>query len=463
MSADLMRPMDVYALARFFAERTEAYAIIDANYQGGATANLNSTLHVRVDLDQILAVCRDGSPKILIGADAKTGRRVEINEAALDRSVIVCANGFERLHDPSRALACLSQFARRASAVIVTVAEAAAGKLLNDADHSREGRNVLTVELEGLLDALPGRPTFTGLTRGLQSRLKDTFLTIFDRCAMNSTTVPDAFRPLAIMATYNDEDLAPQVMNDFLDGGIEVHVLDNWSTDETFERLVAISAARGGAKVERFPINGPTMYYEWRAILEKKEELAWQFPGRWIIHHDSDELRRSPWPEISLRAGMYVADRMGFNAIDFTVCNFRSIDDTFTEGMNPETAFRYFEFGKEPGHFSQVKAWRQGKERVRLAFSGGHEADFSARRIFPYKFLLKHYPLRNRTQARQKIISRLSRFDPQELALGWHSHYSKYTAEDLFLWNPSELIEFDERKTRHRFLTEMISGIGIMD
>jgi hypothetical protein len=139
VSADLMRPMDVYALARFLAERTEAYAIIDANSQGGATTSLNSTLHVRIDLDQILAVCRDGFPKILIGADAETGRRVEIDEAALDRSIIVCSNGFERLHGSSRALACLSRFAWRASAVIVTVAEAATGELLNDADHSREG------------------------------------------------------------------------------------------------------------------------------------------------------------------------------------------------------------------------------------------------------------------------------------------------------------------------------------
>src|SRR5262245_18288402 len=117
--------------------------------------------------------------------------------------------------------------------------------------------------------------------------------------------------------------MAPQVVRDLRDQGIDGHVLDNWSSDETLGRLVAMSASRAGMKVERFPANGPTTYYEWREILKRKEELAAQFPSRWIIHQDSDELRRSPWPELSLRAGIYMADRMGYSAIDFTVCNFR--------------------------------------------------------------------------------------------------------------------------------------------
>ena len=215
-------------------------------------------------------------------------------------------------------------------------------------------------------------------------------------------------------------------------------------------------------KLERFPATGPTQYFEWRAILERKEEVAAQCPNRWVIHQDSDELRRSPWPDISLRAGLYIADRMGFNAIDFTVCEFRPIDGAFAAGTHPESAFRFFEFGKHPGHFSQVKAWRQGEECIALASSGGHQAEFPERRIFPYKFLLKHYQLRSPAQARQKVFERRSRFPPQERAMGWHYHYNHLTNNDSFVWCSSELTEFDERKTRRRFSTELIAGIGIV-
>ena len=153
---------------------------------------------------------------------------------------------------------------------------------------------------------------------------------------------------------------------------------------------------------------------------------------------------------------------MGFNAIDFTVCDFRPIDGGFTAGMHPELVFRFFEFGKHPGHFSQVKAWRQGEELIDLASSGGHQAEFLERRIFPYKFLLKHYQLRSPAQAKHKVFERRSRWLPQERTMGWHDHYDHFTDSDTFVWRSSELMEFDERETRRKFLTELIAGIGIL-
>ena len=62
-----------------------------------------------------------------------------------------------------------------------------------------------------------------------------------------------------------------------------------------------------------------------------KEEIAENFPGRWIIHHDSDEIRCSPWAGISLRGGLNIAERMGYTAVDFTVCEFRPVD----AGLSP--------------------------------------------------------------------------------------------------------------------------------
>lgn len=103
------------------------------------------------------------------------------------------------------------------------------------------------------------------------------------------------------------------------------------------------------------------------------------------------------------------------STLSISRCDFRPVDDRFMEDADPEVALPFFEFGRRPGHFVQCKAWRQPAESVNLRGSGGHEARFEGRRIFPYKFLLKHYPLRNPGQARRKIFTkRQGRFSPRE-------------------------------------------------
>jgi hypothetical protein len=265
------------------------------------------------------------------------------------------------------------------------------------------------------------------------------------------------------VSTYNESDIAPQTIAKLLDEDFDVHVLDNWSTDNTFESLHRLANRGSNLVLERFPKEGPSRYHVWDAMLRKKEQIATQYPHRWIVHQDCDEVRCSPWEDVSFRGGLYIADWMGFTAIDFTVCNFRPLDDHFASGVDPESYFRYFEFGSRPGHFLQIKAWRQGAERIDLASSGGHHAQFTCERVFPYKFILKHYPLRSSEQAKRKIFSeRLPRFHPELRKRGWHSQYDHLKPNDRFLWNKAELIKFDERSTRCLFMTELIAGIGIV-
>ena len=86
-----------------------------------------------------------------------------------------------------------------------------------------------------------------------------------------------SFCPLAIIATYNDVDIVPQVVAKLLDDGNDVHILDNWSSDGTVEALQDLSARRPGQaslSIERFPENGPTRYFDLRSILRRKEEIA---------------------------------------------------------------------------------------------------------------------------------------------------------------------------------------------
>lgn len=246
--------------------------------------------------------------------------------------------------------------------------------------------------------------------------------------------------PLAIIAAYNDLDIFPQILLRLLKDGIHVHVIDNWSSDGTYEAIKQIASDwRGAVTIERFPDSGPVRHFELRSILRRKEEIAVQWPGRWIINQDSDELRCSPWSGVSLHQGLRRVSAQGFSAIEFACIHFRPVDDSFCAEMDPEAHFRFFE--RDLPHVPQIQAWCQPATRVDLAKSGGHETRFPGRNIYPEKFILKHYPIRNIEQGRRKVFAeRLARFHPAERADGWHIHYDRFRPNDILLWNPDDLL-----------------------
>ena len=69
----------------------------------------------------------------------------------------------------------------------------------------------------------------------------------------------------------------------------------------------------------------------------------------------------------------------------------------------------------------QIRCWKRTARPVDLASSGGHEAVFEGRRVFPMRFLSRHYPIRGEAHGERKIFEdRRPRFMESELARGWH-------------------------------------------
>lgn len=69
--------------------------------------------------------------------------------------------------------------------------------------------------------------------------------------------------------------------------------------------------------------------------------------------------------------------------------------------------------------FIQRKAWRRPADAgtVSLVPSGGHDVLFAGRRIYPYKFLLKHYSIRSQRHGGKKVWrERKSRWNEGERA-----------------------------------------------
>jgi len=245
------------------------------------------------------------------------------------------------------------------------------------------------------------------------------------------------------------------------DQGVGVYVIDNWSSDSAFDQIKQFLGDKV-IGIERFPPEGPRQTFDLRNLLKRVEQVSSEIRADWFVHHNVDEEKDSPWPNTSLRYAFYHVDRQGFNAVDHTVLIFHPIDNSFEKGMTLGEHFKFFEFGTRPGHFTQIKAWKNFGQYVSHADSGGHEVVFKLRRVYPYKFILRHYLFRSQIHGERKLFSeRTSRWNHHERAIGWHTHYDHIIAGHIFLRNSNNLIKFDTNDFYTSYLIERLSGIGI--
>ncbi len=329
---------------------------------------------------------------------------------------------------------------------------------------------VAATDDSGPVLALLGRmglePAFVGRTRATAQDVDHSgHLIVVDRglAPLSQEQVPpgDDFRVVAIMTAYNEEDIIGPSIQKLVDDGVGVYVIDNWSTDRTNE-IVRDFEGRGLVGLERFP-KVPNGRFVARVLLRRVATVAAGLHADWCIHHDADERRCGPWPGVGLRESLWRVDRAGFSAVDHTVLNYRPIDNAFEPGGDFERHFRHFEFGRTSDLLLQVKAWKN-VGRVDLATSAGHQAAFSGRRIFPYKFLLRHYPIRSQSHGEQKIFrDRIPRWDRHERVRGWHVHYNDVGPGQSFLRDPGELIEDRGPETQAFYLPEILTGAGISE
>src|SRR5262245_43822553 len=263
----------------------------------------------------------------------------------------------------------------------------------------------------------------------------------------------DSFHVIAIIAAFNEEDIISSVIRHLIDNGIDVYLIDNHSTDDTVEEA-SQWLGRGLLQIERFPPSLPSTCetpgpFDWSGILRRKEKLATELSADWLIHHDADEFRESPWPGLTLKAAIRWVDKLGYNCINFQVLNFCPIDDNFQRGDDPRDYFTFCENGAEFDKV-QLKCWKVSKTQASLVRSGGHEVSFEGRRVFPISFLLRHYPIRGQRHGLKKVFAeRKKRFLESERSKGWHIQYDQIHDENhYFLRDPATLRPFNLERAR---------------
>jgi hypothetical protein len=263
--------------------------------------------------------------------------------------------------------------------------------------------------------------------------------------------MPHAPVVTAIIAAHNEEDVIGAVLADLAAQGIRFYVIDHGSTDATSAEVLRFRR-RGLVGTER--LDGDTFSLE--RIIRRKEMLAGELETDWVINADADEFRESPWPGVDFVEALSVVDRLGYNAVDFAVVNFVPVKDGFRKGDDPREVFRFCEPGAAYDRL-QVRCWKKLPVPLDLVSTAGHDARFEGRRVFPVRFLLRHYPIRSQAHGERKVWrERLPRFAPEERARGWHVQYDGMKQGDSFLRSPSSLTAYDpwaarvELALRHR-------------
>lgn len=460
---------DVYPFAAYLARMYDCRTVIDLGC-GRATELVplaGEFQLVGVDQAQVLEEPRRRLPLgNWIEWDLERDAPIPLPDAR-EGSAVVCADVIGHLRDPLPLLKNLRWILDGAPFALLSIPEpdfARRCDRIDSADDPSKTGDWNLVELERLLASVGLRVPFIGYTASHDNGSpKGTIVALLESPTgpiPPRGPAPEGFRVVALMPVYNEADVVEHSIAALVSEGIEVYVIDNWSTDETSsiaERLVG----RGVIGVERFPRERPTARMEWSLILRRIEELSVSLDADWVVHVDADERRRSPWPGVGLRDALFYVDQCGFNCVDHTVLVFHPTADVFVGG-DVEDEFCFFEFGQRPGHFMQRKAWKNTGARPVHAESGGHDTTFPGRRVYPFKFLLKHYPIRSQAHGERKVFrERIERFDPREREAGWHTHYDLLAEEPRFARDAAKLLRFSTNQFHREFLVERLSGIGV--
>lgn len=395
---------------------------------------------------------------------------INISDRLLERSVVVCHHQLETSPDPLSVLRNIITLAEKSPFVVIGLADRNKnylGEHLGPPTFLKRKREWSIDDLRSMAESFNFNDAFIGnvVSNGALTEKKDMVVILGSHAAYQEVPL---VKTLAIVSCFNDEDIIRDSIEHLIKEDVDVYVVDNWSSDETWSLLKKLQEDFPARVIgiERFPSQAPDSQYNWHGILNRKEVISKENAARykWFIHYDSDEQRTSPWPNVSLGRAISFIDSLGYNAIDHTLIDFRPTRDGFDSDRKATDFFSHFEFNGLPSGFSQIKGWRGDTNIVDLKSSGGHSVEFEGRRTFPLKFLLSHYPLRSTSQAQKKIFrDRLKRYASEERTRGWHVHYKQYeNREDAsFVWNEDGLTKFDPQTFFSEFLLERLTGINI--
>jgi len=233
------------------------------------------------------------------------------------------------------------------------------------------------------------------------------------------------------MLVFNEADIIEQTLNYGIREGIQFVIIDNGSTDGSFE-ICQKYLGRGVLKIERIF----TKNFALDRLLKKVYELALFYDPDWLVLWDADVFLETPFKELKLSEAIKKVDREGYECIQFNNFEFWPTKED-PQLTNVRQRIKYYTWND---NFRFI-AWKAEKGVRNI---NAHTLNLKQPKIYPVKFIMRHYKIRSFEQGLRKVFKeRLPRFFDQPPT--WHKHYDSFKKEKkYFVINSQKLTKYNE-------------------
>jgi len=230
---------------------------------------------------------------------------------------------------------------------------------------------------------------------------------------------------VGMLPVYNEVDIVEEVIQHLLSQGIDLVVLDNGSTDGSYE-ICKKFAEKGLITLNQVK----TSKFDFPLILRILYDMALTRNPDWLIRSDQDEILESGTENLTLKEAIEQEDDKGCNLIQFNVFEFFATNDDNLTAKSIKDKFRYYSWQ----HDYAYRAWKH-IPGVRVENEAGHMPIFPEGcqyRISEKKFVMRHYRFRNKEQAIKNNEQRILRTkDIPERKIGWYAHFDKISKKQF--------------------------------
>jgi len=203
---------------------------------------------------------------------------------------------------------------------------------------------------------------------------------------------------IGMMSVFNDEDIIEEVIENHLSEGLELVVLDNGSSDNTFH-ICEKFVGKGILQLKQFET--PTFMGQHDLLHRMLYHMALIEKPDWLLRSDSDEFFESGISNLNLKKAIAKVDSEGCNLIQFDRFDFFMTDDDNESAKSIKEKMTYYSCHGD----YLYRAWKYFPG-ISMGYAGGHYPIYPegfTYKIYPKKFVMRHYKFRSKEQAEKKM------------------------------------------------------------